>query len=217
MPHWPQYATNQYSGQSANGPWGDAVEEIDASTGRIFAHLKQLGIDDNTLVIFTSDNGGATRHGAVNKPLRGGKGSTWEGGQRVCCVARWPGKIRAGSQCDQLAVTFDLLPTFTSMAGGDMPSDRTIDGKDIGPMLTGESAESPHDRFFYYFRGELNAVRSGRWKLFVKRRPQGKRPAQLAEPELYDLVSDIGETRNVATENPLVVTRLMRLIELPAI
>ena len=209
MPHWPQYASHDFSGQSANGPWGDAVEEIDASTGRILKQLKELGIDKNTLVIFTSDNGGATQHGAVNHPLRGGKGSTWEGGQRICCVARWPDHIEAGSACDELAVTFDLLPTFTALAGGHLPSDRTIDGKNISQLLSGDSQESPHDRFFYYFRGELNAVRSGKWKLFVKRRPRRNRPGKLAEPELYDLSADIGETTNVAKQHPEKVAELV--------
>ena len=213
MPHWPQYASTKYANKSANGPWGDAVEEIDASTGEIFAKLKELGLDEDTLVIFTSDNGGATHHGAVNKPLRGGKGTTWEGGQRVCCVARWPGKIAAGSQCDQLAVTFDLLPTLAKLAGGEAPADRKLDGKDIAPLLMEADAKSPHESFFYFFRGNLNAVRADNWKLFVKRKPGRRTPAKLEKPELYDLSQDIGETTNVADEHPDVVARLMDQLE----
>lgn len=214
MPHWPQYSSKGFSEKSANKSWGDAVEEIDWSTGQILERLKMLGIDKKTLVIFTSDNGGAIHHGAVNKPLRGGKGTTWEGGQRVCCVARWPGKIEANSSTDCLAVSFDLLPTFASLAGNSESPKRTIDGKNISSILLGESDVSPHEDFFYYFRGELNAVRSGDWKLFVKRRPRRDKPAKLSQPELYNLAVDIAETHNVADRHPDVVTRLMKKIEL---
>lgn len=209
MPHWPQYATNRFVGQSKNGPWGDAVEEIDWSTGQILARLKKLGIDEHTLVVFTSDNGGATFHGAKNGPLRGSKGTVWEGGHRVCCVTRWPGQIPAGTETDQLAVTFDLLPTFARLAEAELPTDRTLDGRDIGGLLTGEQAESPHEQYFYYFRGHLCAVRSGRWKLFEKRRPPARQPMKpLEDVELYDLVNDIGERNNVADAHPDVVERL---------
>lgn len=214
MPHWPQYASKDFSEKSANKAWGDAVEEIDWSTGRIFERLKELGIDEKTLVVFTSDNGGATHHGAANKPLRGGKGTTWEGGQRVCCVVRWPGKIKPQTKSDAMAVTFDLLPTFAKLAGGKVREDRIIDGKDISSILLGESQTSPHEQFFYYFRGNLNAVRHGNWKLFVKRRPQKDKPAKLAEPELYNLDSDIGETHNVASQHPEVVAELMKQLKL---
>ncbi len=206
MPHWPQYASQEYAYQSGNGPWGDAVEEIDWSTGRIMDKLVELGIDENTVVIFTSDNGGAVQHGANNRPLRGGKGSTWEGGQRVCCIARWPGKIKRGVSTSQLAVTFDLLPTFANLAGIDFSPDKPIDGMDISPVLL-EQAQSPHEDFFYYFKGHINAVRSGPWKLFVKRREK-----QLEEPELYNLVSDVAETTNVASELPEIVARLKNVI-----
>ncbi|MFC1759310.1 sulfatase-like hydrolase/transferase, partial [Planctomycetota bacterium] len=213
MPHWPQYSSEDFSEKSANKAWGDAVEEIDWSTGQIFERLKKLGIDDNTLVIFTSDNGGATHHGAVNKPLRGGKGTTWEGGQRVCCVARWPGKIKPKSETDALAVTFDLLPTFAKLAGGNAPADRIIDGKDISSILLGESNASPHDQFYYYFQGDLNAVRHDQWKLFVTHGRRRNQLTKLAKPELYNLANDIGETRNVASEHPEVVADLMTRLE----
>ncbi len=214
MPHWPQYSSKDFSEKSANKAWGDSVEEVDWSTGQIFDRLKALGIDDNTLVIFTSDNGGATHHGAVNKPLRGGKGTTWEGGQRVCCVARWPGKIQPKSETDALAVTFDLMPTFAKLAGGSVPTDRMIDGKDISPILFGASNESPHDDFFYYFQDNLNAVRHENWKLFVKHRPQRNRPAKMTKPELYNLAEDIGESKNVADKHPDVVAKLMARLEI---
>ncbi len=213
MPHWPQYSSKGFSEKSANKAWGDAVEEVDWSTGQVLAKLKDAGIDDNTFVIFTSDNGGASHHGAVNKPLRGGKGTTWEGGQRICCVARWPGHIPANSSSDAIAVTMDLLPTFAKLAGGTVPNDRIIDGKDIASIFMGESNDSPHDRFYYYFRGELNAVRHENWKLFVKRRPDRNQSSALPKPELYDLSNDVGEKTDVADANPKVVAKLLELIK----
>ncbi len=211
MPHWPQYASENFAGRSANGPWGDAVEEIDWSTGQILDKLRQHGLDENTLVIFTSDNGGAVHHGASNGNLRGGKGTTWEGGHRVCCVARWPGHIPAGSQSDEVAVSFDLYPTFARLAGAKLPDDRVIDGRDIGQLLI-DNQPSPHEAYYYYFQGNLNAVRAGKWKLFVKRRPNRNQPAELPAPELYDLSRDIGETTNVAADFPDVVNRLQSLL-----
>ncbi|MCA9213896.1 MAG: sulfatase-like hydrolase/transferase [Planctomycetales bacterium] len=214
MPHWPQYSSEDFSEKSANKAWGDAVEEIDWSTGRIFQRLKELGIDENTLVIFTSDNGGATHHGAVNKPLRGGKGTTWEGGHRVCCVARWPGKIKPETASSAIAVSFDLLPTFAKLAGGSVPADRVIDGKDISPILFGEADESPHEHFYYYFQGTLDAVRQGNWKLFVNGRSRGNQENKQAKPELYNLADDIGESKNVIEANPNVVEKLMAIVAL---
>ena len=213
MPHWPQYASANFANKSANKAWGDAVEEIDWSTGKIFAKLKELGLDDDTLVVFTSDNGGATHHGAVNRPLRGSKGTTWEGGHRVCCVARWPGKIPSGTETDTLAVTFDLLPTFAKLAGRAYEPDKTIDGRDISSILLGESKESPHEAFYYYFRGNLNAVRSGNWKYFEKHKPQQNKPLLLEKPELYNLAEDIGETNNVADRYPEVVAKMKGLLD----
>ena len=215
MPHWPQYSSERFAGKSANGAWGDAVEEIDWSTGQIMAKLDELGIDDNTLVIFTSDNGGATRHGASNGPLRGGKGTTWEGGHRVCFVARWPGRIPAGTVSDELAVSVDILPTFAALAEGSVPTDRVLDGKDIRPLLFSEAPEpTPHVAYFYYFMTHLNAVRSGRWKLHVARMG-GRYPDYEPNPltELYDLHTDIGETRDVSAKYPQVVARLRALAE----
>ena len=215
MPHWPQYASEGFAGKSKNGKWGDTVEEIDWSTGQIFAKLEELGIDDNTLVIFTSDNGGAIRHGASNEPLRGGKGTTWEGGHRVCFLARWPGRVPAGSTSDELAISIDLLPTFATLAGAEVPTGRVIDGKDIGPLLLSETAQpTPHLAYYYYFMTHLNAVRSGRWKLHVARMG-GRYPDYTPNPvlELYDLHSDVGETRNVAEDYPQVVSRLKALAD----
>ena len=216
MPHWPQYATANFADKSKNGAWGDSVEEIDWSTGRIFAKLKELEIDQDTLVIFTSDNGGATHHGAVNTPLKGSKGTTWEGGQRVCFVARWPGKIPAGSQNDAVAISVDVLPTLSKLAGAPVDGElngKKIDGKDMAPLLTGQTTKSQHEAFYYYFRGNLNAVRQGKWKYFEKHRPRNGKPLILEEPELYNLSDDIGETTNVASANPDVVEKMKGLLD----
>ncbi len=215
MPHWPQYSSEQFAGKSQNGKWGDAVEEIDWSTGQILNKLKELGIDNDTLVIFTSDNGGATRHSASNIPLKGGKGSTWDGGHRVYFVARWPGNVPVGTASDEVTISVDIMPTFAALAGGSMPSDRLIDGKNINPLLLSEKPEpTPHLAYYYYFMSRLNAVRSGRWKLHVARMSD-RYPSFQPNPitELYDLQADIGETRNVAAENPRSVVRLKALAE----
>ncbi|MFG0331742.1 MAG: sulfatase-like hydrolase/transferase, partial [Maioricimonas sp. JB049] len=212
MPHWPQYASEDFAGKSANGKWGDAVEEIDWSTGQILDVLTELGIDGQTLVLFMSDNGGAVRHGASNGPLKGGKGSTFEGGQRVCCVVRWPGHIPAGTSCDELTTSMDLLPTFARLAGGTVPADRTIDGQDIWSLLSGRpGAKTPHDAFFYYWMDTLECVRSGPWKLRVAlKRRKSKEPFS---PQLFNLSEDIGEASDVAAAHPQVVARLQKLAE----
>ena len=215
MPHWPQYSSERFAGKSMNGKWGDTVEEIDWSTGEILDKLDELGIDEETLVTFTSDNGGATRHGASNAPLRGGKGTTWEGGHRVCFLARWPGSIPAGTASDELGISLDILPTFAAIAGAEVPGDRVIDGKDIsGLLLSEEPRPTPHLAYYYYFMTHLNAVRSGRWKLHVARMG-GRYPDYEPNPvlELYDLSSDIGETRNVADAFPGVVRQLQALAQ----
>lgn len=209
MPHWPQYSSEDFAGKSANGAWGDTVEEIDWSTGQILKTLREHGLDEKTIVIFTSDNGGATRHGASNAPLSGAKGSTLEGGQRVCMVAWGPGHIPAGTSCGELVTTMDLLPTFAGMAGATLDSERIIDGKDIAPLLTGvKGAKTPHEAFFYYYQGQLQAVRSGPWKLRVPHKPmRGKNPKPVPLA-LFHLESDISESVDVSGENSEVVAEL---------
>jgi len=212
MPHWPQYSSERFAGKSRNGKWGDAVEEVDWSTGVILDTLQQLKLDSKTLVIFMSDNGGATRHGASNAPLRGAKGSTFEGGQRVCCVVRWPGRIPAGTTVDALATSMDWLPTLAGLAGARLDSQRKIDGKDIWPLLSGtEGAASPHAAFFYYKMDTLECVRSGRWKLRVAVRGRNQAQQKPFTPVLYDLEADIGESRDVAAQHPQEVARLQKL------
>jgi arylsulfatase A-like enzyme len=216
FPHNPIYASARFAGKSANGKFGDAVEEIDWSTGEILATIEKLGIDDQTLVIFTSDNGANPHWGGGNHPLRGGKGSTWEGGMREPCLMRWPGKIPAGSVCRELACTMDLLPTLAKLAGGSAPTDRIIDGKDIWPLMSGQAgARTPHEAFFYYHRGNLQAVRSGKWKLHLPRKQpaRGQQAAREIPARLFDLASDIGEQANVADGHPEVVQRLTDLAD----
>ncbi len=216
MPHWPQFSSKNFAGKSKNGRWGDTVEEIDWSTGVLLDTLKRLDIDDRTLVIFTSDNGGATRWGASNHPLKGAKGSTLEGGMRVCNVMRWPGMIPAGTQCDELVGTIDILPTFAKLAGAKAPDDRVIDGHDISDLMLGKpNAKSPHEAYYYYFRDQLQAVRSGKWKLHleIKLPPRGRQKERHRPAQLYDLHSDIGESKNVITQHPNVVNRLNALAD----
>ena len=172
-----------------------AIAEIDWSVGRILDTLKAEGIDENTFVIFTSDNGPAI--GSAG-PLKGRKGSTFEGGMRESTVVRWPGKIPAGEDNDELMSSMDLLPTFAKLAGAKIPADRVIDGKDIWPVLAGE-AKTPHEAFFYHRGNELKAVRSGKWKLHTNK----GRPTLL-----FDLANDIGEQENLLNAEPSVVQRL---------
>jgi arylsulfatase A-like enzyme len=214
MPHAPQFSSEAFEGKSANGKWGDAVEEIDWSVGEVFKELKAQGIDDNTLVVFLSDNGGAMNWGASNAPLRGGKGTTLEGGQRVPFIARWPERIPANTASNQLATSMDLLPTIAKLAGGQAPADRIIDGKDIWPLISGKrNAKSPHDAFYYYYRGQLEAVRSGDWKLHVARSRTNRGKTTHFPLRLYNLKDDIGEANNLASEKPRVVKRLEALLE----
>ena len=215
MPHAPQFSSKNFAGKSANGKWGDAVEEIDWSVGEVFKTLKELDIDGKTIVAFLSDNGGATRWGASNHPLSGAKGSTMEGGQRVPFLIRWPGRIPQGTVCREVATSMDLLPSFAALAGGSAPKDRIIDGRDVRPLLLGETgARTPHEAFYYYFRGQLQALRSGDWKLHLARTQRGRgRNAKTTKlpDRLYNLKSDIGEKNNVAKANPEVVKRLLGL------
>ena len=219
FPHLPLFASDEFRDKSENGRYGDAVEEIDWSTGEILECLHRLGLRERTLVVFTSDNGSNGRNGGSNGPLSGAKGSTMEGGMRVPMIARWPGGIAAGSTCDELATTMDLLPTFCALADAELPA-KPIDGHDIRPLLFGEDdAETPYDAFFYYRRRQLQAVRSGDWKLhlplerthpsWASSEPVGKgRPGRLVH-----LGDDPGEETDRSADHPDVVARLLRLAE----
>ena len=209
------FASKAFRGKSGNGMYGDAVQEIDASAGEILAALKKLGLDDNTLVVWTSDNGSVNRRHGSNAPLGGWGYTTMEGAMRVPCIIRWPGKIPAGRTCDEVSSTMDLLPTFAQLAGAETPGDRIIDGKDIWPLLSGgKDAASPHEAFFYYYLAQLQAVRAGKWKLHLPLKAKWTNFRGASRPsraELYDLETDVGETTNVANRHPEVVERLGEL------
>ncbi len=228
MPHVPLYVSERFRGKSRQGLYGDVIQEIDWSVGQILAVLQRTGQDENTLVLFTSDNGpwlSYGNHAGSAGPLREGKGTTWDGGVRVPCIARWPGRIRAGRECAEPAGTMDLLPTFARLADAPLP-ERKIDGRDIWPLLAGDpDARSPHEAYYFYWGAELQAVRAGKWKLHLPHEyrsltgPAGKdgQPggytSQRCGLELYDLEADIGERRNVAAYHRDVVRRLESLAD----
>ncbi len=206
--HLPHYPPARFVAESENGVYGAAVAAIDWAADVLFGELQSLGLDDNTLVIFTSDNGSRARdEGGSNAPLRSTKGTTWEGGQRVPCIMRWPGVIPAGTECNELALSMDLHPTLAAITGATLPSDRTIDGKDIRPLMQAEKdAESPHESFFYYKRNSIEAVRSGQWKLHIRKDDEEMQ-------QLYNLESDIGETENLYEQHPEIVADLQTKID----
>ena len=199
--HFPLYPGKEFMGKSGAGLQKDWVLEVDWCVGQVLDTLRELKLDANTLVIFTSDNGGPLNHGADNTPLRGGKGSTLEGGMRACTLAWWPGKIAPGSQTAAVTAHMDWLPTFAALSGGKAPADRKIDGMDISPLLLGRPDAAGHEVFSFYKGFNLEAVRSGPWKL------------HLAKTELYDLDSDIGEAKNVAKDHPDIVAQLQKHAE----
>ncbi len=229
MPHVPLYVSDKFKGKSEQGMYGDVIMEIDWSVGEIMKALKKHNIDNNTLVIYTSDNGpwlSYGDHAGSTGVLREGKTTIFEGGFREPCIMRWPGTIPAGNVCNELATTMDILPTITNIAGGNLPEHK-IDGHDIFPLMTGEEgAKSPTDVFYCYYVGELRAVRSGKWKLHFPHkyrtmagRPGGTggKPAPYARAEigleLFDLENDLSETTNLAGKYPDVVKRLEVLAE----
>jgi arylsulfatase A-like enzyme len=213
--HLPIYVQERFARQSTNGRYGAAVESIDWATEVILAELEARGLADDTIVIFTSDNGSLGDNpppfgspeplGGSNDPLRGTKGTTWEGGQRVPGIVRWPGRIEPGRTSGEVVTAMDLYPTLAALCGADVPTDRVIDGRDISDLWFGD-APSPHDAFYYYWQNDLEAVRAGRWKMHF---------AKKGEPvdALFDLVDDIGETTDVLAANPEVAARLGALAE----
>jgi arylsulfatase A len=211
--HFPLYPGKDWVGKSGNGLYGDWVEEVDWSVGRILDTVRELGIGERTLVMFTSDNGGTPR--GTNGVLRGHKGSTWEGGMRAPTIVWWPGKIPAGTSSDAITGMHDVLPTFASIAGGKLPGGRKLDGIDASGVWLGKEGAEGHE-VFHYFRGfELQAIRRGSWKLHfgtvapVKEKGKaGQRPVGTA---LFNLDSDLGETTNVAETNTEVVKELQAL------
>ncbi|MEN8153090.1 MAG: sulfatase-like hydrolase/transferase [Acidobacteriota bacterium] len=228
MPHVPLGVSDKFKGKSKQGMYGDVIMEIDWSVGEILKSLKENELDDNTLVIFTSDNGPALNfgdHGGSALPLREGKGTMWEGGARVPCIMRWPGKIKAGSECNKIAASIDILPTLAAISGAELP-ERVIDGINILPLIKSEPEADPRDHYFYYYGGGLRAVRQGRWKLYFPHITQsfaGVEPGKNGLPgpttilkvkkELYDLENDIGEKYNVIDLHPDVVQQLEMLAD----
>ena len=213
--HFPLYPGERFRGRSANGLYGDWVEEMDWSVGEVLDALRTQGLAEKTLVVFVSDNGGTPR--AVNRPLRGDKGSTWEGGVRVPAIAWWPGTIPPGTTSDAICGMFDILPTFAALAGTTFPSDRKIDGADIRSLLVGDvTSRGPHEAF-YYFRGlELEAVRDREWKLVLPAaatNAKARRGAKATNAtRLFNLKTDVGESTDVASQHPEIVARLETLV-----
>ena len=217
--HTPIHPGAAFAGKSQNGRFGDWVEEVDWSVGQVLDALRSQGLDKDTLVVFTSDNGPWLTKGADGGsagPLRGGKGSTWEGGVREPTIAWWPGRVPAGSVNDAVAGTIDLLPTFVSLAGGTVPATPVIDGRDITSILLGQSKESAREAHYYFSGYDLQAVRQGRWKLALVPQPDGmgKQAAKVpAGLRLYDLDAEIGEQTDVAAQYPEVVAKLKALAD----
>jgi len=233
MVHVPLHVSDKFRGKSRQGLYGDACMEVDWSVGEVLAALKRNGVDDNTLVIYTSDNGpwlSYGNHAGSAGPLREGKGTCWEGGTREPTLMRWPRNIPAGTTCDDMMMTIDLFPTIAKLSGTKLP-DHKIDGLDVWPLITGNrGARNPHDGYaFYYEENQLQAVTSGdgRWKLQLPHtyRTLGGHPGgtngspakyenrKIESAELYDLRRDPGETKNVASRHSDIVTRLQGFAE----
>ncbi|MFN7937311.1 MAG: sulfatase [Bryobacteraceae bacterium] len=199
MVHAPLAAGKAWRGKTGKSLYEDSVAEIDWSVGEILSTLHRLKLANNTLVIFLSDNGGTPR--AVNTPLRGNKGSTWEGGIRVPAIAWWPNKIPQARVSDEIVSNMDVLPTFAKLAGLNPPPDRVIDGQDLTPLLFNQpAAKSAYKQFYYYHANQLRGVRQGDWKLHIT-------------GELYNLKSDISESKDVAAANPAIVAKLKGLMD----
>ena len=228
MPHVPLGVSDKFKGKSEQGMYGDVIMEIDWSVGEILKALNKQGLDENTLVIFASDNGpwlNFGNHAGSAEPLREGKGTMWEGGARVPCIMRWPGRIPTGSECNKIAATIDILPTLSAITGTALP-EKKIDGINILSLLEGHPGANPRDHYFYYYGGELQAVRQGKWKLHFPhkyRSYSGVEPGNDGFPgpyatgeaglELYDIENDISETKDISAQHPEVVQHLQALAQ----
>ena len=226
MVHIPLGASPSFRGRSRKGLYGDVMMEVDDSVRRILERLARHSLAGNTLLIFLSDNGpwlNFGSHAGSAGPLREGKGTAFEGGSRVPCLMRWPGRIRPGTVTPRLAATMDLLPTIAAATGAPLPRNR-IDGVSLVPLLEGDPGANPRDTLLYYYGRELRAVRKGRWKLMLPHTSQsyaGQEPGRDGFPGptiqvkiglgLFDLDADVGETRDVAAEHPAVVAELQAL------
>jgi arylsulfatase A-like enzyme len=228
MPHVPLFVSDKYKDKTSQGLYGDVIAEIDWSVGQLLDAVKRAKLDENTLIIFTSDNGpwlSYGNHGGSADSFREGKGTTFEGGVRVPFVARWPGRIPQGTVATLPAMTIDLLPTLARLAGAAVPTDRIIDGRDMWALLaTPSKAQAPHEALYFYWGSELHAVRSGRWKLHLPHPYQslersgndgspGAYTRKELELSLFDLEADPGESTNVADRHPETVKTLLELVE----
>lgn len=227
QPHVPLYVSDKYKNKTERGLFGDVISEIDWGVGEILKSLKQHGLDNNTCLVFTSDNGpwlSYGDHAGSAKPLREGKGTNFEGGFRVPCLMRWPGKVPAGGVCKEVAGSIDLLPTFAKLAEVPLPPN-PIDGRDISDLIFGKpDAKSPHEVFYHYDgQNRLVALRTGPWKLMFPQKYNspipggggfpGKDQQQEIPLSLFNLESDIGETNNVAEQHSDIVDRLKHFAE----
>jgi arylsulfatase A-like enzyme len=223
--HTPWFTPERFHDKSGDTAYGDAVVCMDEQVGRIMRTLDKLGLANDTLLVFTSDNGPLWnrgpelekiygKYGTVDETrphvLRSGKyHARWEGGVRVPMIVRWPGHVPPGKVCDEIAAGFDLFTTFAIAGGAEIPTDRIIDGQDLMPLLTGATTESPHDRFYYYRGFDLYGVRQGQWKLVLP----GKPPPDEEKTLLFDVQNDPGEKKDLAAERPEIVEKLKALIE----
>ncbi len=222
-PHLPLYATKEFKDKSRAGIYGDVVEELDSNIGKILRYLKENGLEQNTVVIFTSDNG-PWYNGNPGDAFRGRKGQSYEGGFRVPLIVRWPGHIKPGAVCSEPTMNIDHFPTLLALAGLELPTDRIIDGKSIAGLLTGNDKKSPHDAFFFYHHEQLEGVRAGDWKYFRYINhytwpiPMDKPTTFLGKrsggdflgvwPNLYNLETDVGENYDLASRYPDVCKKL---------
>ena len=217
FPHTPLFASESFRGKSSRGLYGDVVEELDWSVGQVLEALRRLKLEEKTIVVFTSDNGpwlSQRQAGGSAGLLREGKGSTWEGGMRVPCIAWWPGRIKAGTTQSELACTMDLFPTFLKLASAKVPDDRPIDGFDLAPLLF-NGANSPRDVFFYYRGTKLCAARKGPFKAhFVTKSGYGRDVVEKHDPPLlFHLTHDPSEQFNVAGKHPDVLADIQRAVD----
>ncbi len=229
MPHVPIAASDKFRGKTGKGAYAETILDIDDSVGQIMKKLRSLHLEKNTVVVFTSDNGPWRPYGDhAGSPgiYREGKGTTFEAGMREPGIFWGPGRIPAGSVSRELATSMDLLPTFAKLSGGTLPA-ATIDGHDISPLITGVAgAKTPYKWFYYFWPDELQAVRSGNWKLHVPHNHRhqtqpagtGGKPfgevTERIELSLFDLSTDPSETTNVASQHPKVVARLLNMIDI---
>ncbi|MBD0779635.1 sulfatase-like hydrolase/transferase [Maribacter sp. ANRC-HE7] len=228
QPHVPLFVSDKFKGKSKRGLYGDVIMEIDWSVGQILEALKKNGLEDNTIVIFTSDNGpwlSYGNHAGSALPYREGKGTAWEGGQREPFIIKYPDKLQAGKIVDVPVMAIDLLPTLAALTDSELP-ELTIDGKNVWNVISSQTTESPQKAYFFYYRvNELFGVQYGKWKLYFPHRyrtmegqepgkdglPGDYRMVDLEEIELYDVKNDVSEIQNVADEHPEIVAEIKLL------